>query len=153
MSDSRSEVTGGCQCGAIRFAVHGPIGECNICHCRMCQKAGGGPFMVFINVPTAAVTWKRGRRALFRSSSMAARGFCRDCGTPLTYERQPASISLSHGALDDPGAIVPTSRLASETVLPWSEAVGAIPIQPVAEWLATLGPVTVTHHQHPDHDA
>lgn len=153
MSDGRSEITGGCQCGAVRFAVRGPIDECNVCHCRMCQKAGGGPFMVFVNVPTTAVRWTGGRRAAFRSSSIAERGFCRDCGTPLSYQRQPERISLAHGALDDPGAIIPTSRLASETVLPWSEAVGAIPIEPVAAWLASLGPVPVTNHQHPDHDA
>ncbi|MEQ8373768.1 MAG: GFA family protein, partial [Roseibium aggregatum] len=31
--------TGGCQCGALRFKVEGPLGEASICHCRMCQKA------------------------------------------------------------------------------------------------------------------
>ena len=80
------EATGGCQCGAVRYAIRLPIAECNLCHCRMCQKASGGPFMVFVAVPSDTVTFTRGSPPLFASSSFAKRGFCRDCGTPLTYE-------------------------------------------------------------------
>ena len=31
--------TGGCQCGAVRFRVAGPLRHASICNCRMCQKA------------------------------------------------------------------------------------------------------------------
>ena len=37
-------LTGGCQCGAIRFALSAPPTKVSICHCRMCQKASGAPF-------------------------------------------------------------------------------------------------------------
>ena len=146
--------TGGCQCGAVRYTIRARLAEqeCNVCHCRMCQKASGGPFMVFVNLPAAAVTWTRGEPTRFASSSLASRGFCKACGTPLTYERTADRISVSHGSLDDPAAVVPTTRLGSETVLAWSEAVGTIPIQSAADWLASLGPTPVANHQHPDHD-
>jgi hypothetical protein len=36
-------ITGGCQCGAVRYRIEGDLGRASICHCRMCQKAFGGP--------------------------------------------------------------------------------------------------------------
>ena len=39
---SGSAITGGCQCGAVRFRAAG-LGRASLCHCRMCQKALGGP--------------------------------------------------------------------------------------------------------------
>ena len=42
MSDFR--LTGGCQCGAVRYALLEPPSNPHICHCRMCQKAFGSFF-------------------------------------------------------------------------------------------------------------
>ncbi len=38
-----SRFTGGCQCGAVRFACES-LGRASLCHCRMCQKAFGSYF-------------------------------------------------------------------------------------------------------------
>lgn len=155
MADGRAETgkaTGGCQCGAVRYAIAPPLVECNLCHCRMCQKASGGPFMVFVAVPADAVTFTRGAPAFFASSSFARRGFCRDCGTPLTYQSKPERLSVSHGSLDEPALIAPTERLSSETVLGWSEHVGELPIESLADWLASMAPASIVNHQQPDHD-
>src|SRR6266536_3267667 len=92
MSEQRKPVlTGGCQCGAVRYALYTPPDRAGICHCRMCQKAVGGP------------------PATFRSSSAAERGFCARCGTPLyfAYVKRPGSISMTIGSLDTPGAVEP----------------------------------------------
>lgn len=41
---------------------------------------------------------------LFASSNLARRGFCRDCGTPLTfaYDAPDARTYVTIGSLDDP---------------------------------------------------
>ncbi len=145
--------TGGCQCGAVRYAIRGSrdTWECNVCHCRMCQKAGGGPFMVFVNVPRAEVERTRGERASFKSSSIAARGYCRDCGTPLTYERTADRISVAHGTLDDPSIMAPTTQLVGDGALPWSGSVADLPVERLDDWLAQL-PDALTSRQHPDRD-
>ena len=143
-------LTGGCQCGAVRYAARAPALECSLCHCRMCQKASGGPFMVFVTFAADGVQWVSGTPAQYRSSSYATRGFCAACGTPLTYQYKPERLSLSHGSLDDPTAISPTERLSSETVLPWSEHVGALPIEALTDWLARMAPSGIVSHQHPD---
>ena len=78
--------TGGCQCGAVRYALDMVPENVHVCHCRMCQKAVGGPFAVICPVLKSAFRVTRGEIAYFWSSAVARRGFCRDCGTPLLFE-------------------------------------------------------------------
>ena len=48
---SEVRITGGCQCGAVRYALHEQPGDPHICHCRMCQKAFGSFFAPLTGVP------------------------------------------------------------------------------------------------------
>ena len=70
-NNHKTVLTGGCQCGAIRFAVSEVPARISICHCRMCQKAGGGPMMAFARVEKAQLRWTNGAPSIFRSSSVA----------------------------------------------------------------------------------
>ena len=82
-----TRLTGGCQCGAVRFEVaEDGLRTASICHCRMCQKAFGSFFAPLVSVDQAALAWTRGEPRRWRSSNHVRRGFCADCGTPLTYE-------------------------------------------------------------------
>ena len=105
--------TGGCQCGAVRYRVAGPVRHASICNCRMCQKALGNLTAPFVSFQ-APVEWARGRPTLFRSSMRVQRGFCNQCGTPLTYQRGDMPISLTIGSLDRPNVVVPTVELARD---------------------------------------
>ncbi len=137
--------TGGCQCGAVRYALHAEPAS-SICHCRMCQKAVGGPFAALAMVSPQDLTWTRGAPALFASSSMASRGFCAACGTPLTYQNA-RGIEVTVGSLDDPAAAAPTEQSGVEARLPWFETLASLPAQPTDAKFAGL-----TSYQHPDHD-
>src|SRR5690349_3816239 len=86
-NNHKTILTGGCQCGAIRFAVSGVPAKISICHCRMCQKASGAPFASFADIEHEHFTWTRGKPSAFQSSSIAERDFCSDCGTPLSFRR------------------------------------------------------------------
>ena len=85
--DAAAGLKGGCQCGAVRYRLMGEPTGVNICHCRMCQKASGGPFMAFGGVRMSEFAVSRGVVSTFASSDIAERGFCGQCGTPLTYHR------------------------------------------------------------------
>ncbi|MFS2045522.1 GFA family protein, partial [Stenotrophomonas geniculata] len=80
------EYSGGCQCGAIRFQARGALTDSSICHCRMCQKAFGAYYAPLVSVRGVQFSWTRGQPRYFQSSNVVRRGFCADCGTPLTYE-------------------------------------------------------------------
>ncbi len=146
--------TGGCQCGAVRFAVSGAPEEVSVCYCRMCQKAGGGPFMAMARFPAGAVEWTRGQPATFRSSTVVTRGFCSACGTPMIYQWRTEALSLTTGVFDDPGAFLPTLRLDGESLLPWTDHLADLPIQTADDWLSSTPGLKdrLRSNQHPDHD-
>ena len=66
-------LTGGCQCGRVRYATSVLPDDVSVCHCRMCQKAVGGPFIALALVHPDQITWTRGKPASFRSSTIATR--------------------------------------------------------------------------------
>ncbi len=104
---------GGCQCGAVRFEITGALGHASICHCRMCQKAFGNYFAPLVSVPNEGLNWVGKSPTRFASSNLVNRGFCRECGTPLTYETE-SLIALSIAAFDKPMAIEPSIQYGIE---------------------------------------
>jgi hypothetical protein len=150
---ARAGLTGGCQCGAVRYRLDAAPTGATVCHCRMCQKAGGAPFMAFAGVARKDFAVTRGRLAAFASSDIAERGFCAACGTPLTYARPDADrVSVTIGSLDRPQDVPPTSQLGVESRLPWCAALATLPEVSIAAWLAANAIASVGDRQHPDHE-
>jgi len=146
-----SALTGGCQCGAVRFAVEGPLGRASICHCRMCQKAFGAFYGPLVAAP--GVRWTEGAPAYFQSSNRARRGFCAACGTPLTFEPDDGPVELAIGAFDDPSAVRPVIQHSLETRLPWLADLDTLPKRSEGE-AREVAPyyASIRSRQHPDHD-
>ena len=46
-------VTGGCQCGALRYRATAMLDNSHLCHCRMCQKATGNIFSALVAAPAS----------------------------------------------------------------------------------------------------
>lgn len=141
--------TGGCQCGAVRFSA-AALGRASICHCRMCQKAFGnlcGPL-----VTATGLNWTRGALKHFQSSNKVRRGFCADCGTPLTYEYE-GGVEVAIAAFDQAADIEPVIQLAVESRLPWFDKLAALPTRSEAEAAKVAGFYAgIVSRQHPDHD-
>jgi hypothetical protein len=141
--------SGGCQCGAVRFRVT-ELGRASLCHCRMCQKASGSIGGLFVTGKT--VTWTRGTLAHFQSSAEVKRGFCRTCGTPLTFEYL-SNIDLSIAAFDRAGDIAPLIQMERGSRLRWLDTLIDLPLHPEAERPALNARLSaVVSFQHPDHD-
>ncbi|HVY89517.1 MAG TPA: GFA family protein [Hyphomonadaceae bacterium] len=115
-------ITGGCQCGAIRYAMHvAEVEKPHVCHCRMCQRATGGVFAALAGCSKDSLEWTRGKPAFFASSNLARRGFCQDCGTPLTfaYNLPEARIYVTIGSLDHPERASIETQFGVESKLSW----------------------------------
>lgn len=145
--------TGGCQCGATRFRISGAELEGSICHCRMCQKATGGLFGAFVAVDDVHLEWTRGAPSYFKSSSVARRGFCSACGTPLTFIWTKGRTAITAGCFDHPDELTFEYALATEHMHPATPGIAAVPAAPMFDTPeAEAAYRDMVSYQHPDHD-
>ena len=143
--------SGGCQCGAVRYAVYGePFGP-SICWCRMCQKATGGLFGAFVDVNDDDLVWTRGEPSRFRSSEAAERGFCSACGTPLFYHyRGGHRYAMTAGSFDEPTRWPPERQLVPENRPAFAAELVRLEEVPTDSWQNDSE--AFASRQHPDHD-
>jgi hypothetical protein len=123
-------ISGGCQCGAVRYAMHvDKVEKPHVCHCRMCQKATGGVFAALAGCAKGKLEWTKAEPAFFASSNLATRGFCRACGTPLTfaYNTPDARLYVTIGSLDDPELAGIEIQYGLEAKISWVEFCEDIP--------------------------
>lgn len=153
MSKSR-RLTGGCQCGAVRYSVSKVIAPgVHFCHCRMCQKALGNVFASLAPVLLENLIWTRGKPKIFRSSTAAERGFCPKCGTPLTFfYRGGKHLNVTIGSLDNPGAVKPKIHYGTEARLKWLRLDDGLPQEDTDMKALKRRFPGYKSHQHPDHD-
>ena len=148
-------MTGGCQCGAVRYALHEPPTHPHICHCRMCQKAFGSFFAPLTGVSMDKFELTRGHLSTFMSSDQTERGFCNLCGTPLTFHYVSSPrIAVSIGSLDEPDKVVPTNQFGIESRLSYFATLPGLPGEKTTEdeEPALAAKIAASNHQHPDHD-
>lgn len=111
-------MVGGCQCGRLRYEAQVRSNEAYLCHCKMCRRATGGVSIAFRNLAKADVIWTTRAPDYYRSSPIAQRGFCRECGTPLTFEFPDSdTMDLTVGSFDDPSFFIPEHNFSTETIL------------------------------------
>jgi hypothetical protein len=104
---SELPITGGCQCGAARYAISAAPLSLFACHCRECQKQSASAFGMSLIVRRDAVTLTQGEtRTWLRkadSGTTVACVFCVACGTRLWHAREGLDVvSIKGGSLHEP---------------------------------------------------
>lgn len=124
MKTYETALTGGCQCGAVRFEARGTPRFVANCHCQACRRATAAAFSTWVGFESARIAW-HGERAIYESSPGVQRGYCRACGTPLSYsgKKWPGETHLLIGAFDTPGNLVPAGDAFEAEKLPWTQLV------------------------------
>jgi hypothetical protein len=102
--------TGGCLCGALRFAVTTPPLWVTACFCDFCQRATGTMGIVEPIFDVTAFAMTRGEARVYShvsggSGKQVHIHFCPTCSakTNLTFERWPDRLGVYSGAFDTPG--------------------------------------------------
>ena len=97
------ELTGGCQCGAVRYTVHASPTEVAHCHCSMCRKTSGSLFLTSAKIAAEHLAIE-GEENLtsYQSSPNLVRQFCETCGCPLfgRHLDAPETIDFTPATLD-----------------------------------------------------
>lgn len=98
---SEIEHRGACLCGAVRIVARTRSNDICACHCKMCRRWGGGPFLS-ADCDSDASFEGAENISIFSSSDWAERGFCRTCGTHLFYRlKQDGHYGIPVGLFDD----------------------------------------------------
>ena len=116
-------ITGGCQCGAIRYELSGPPDRVSICHCRDCQMSAGAPMVAWAVMPAGNLKITQGTPATINSSGYTFRRFCSQCGTGLFYVNEtflPGLVDVQSVTLDDPSAFPPQVQVQTQEQPTWA---------------------------------
>ena len=127
MSDGKGQ----CLCGAVRFRLLGELRNVVICHCGQCRK-WHGHVGAYTRVPISALKIEDERSlSWFRSSDKARRGFCRDCGSSLFWERiGSGQMSVAAGTLDEPSGLETKLQIFAEDAGDYYKIDDRIPVRP-----------------------
>jgi hypothetical protein len=128
-------ITGGCQCGAVRyssaaqpmFAIH--------CYCRQCQRITGAGHGSQFGLAADAVALS-GRVSEYDltadSGNRVTSGFCATCGSPLLKRSSgyPDLVFFHAASLDDPRAFSAQRNVWLGAKQPWDSVDAALPSDP-----------------------
>lgn len=131
MSDDKRDVArheGGCLCGHVRFRITGKPNNVSNCHCRLCQKAAGAPYITWVEFPQVAVAWLSAAPQWRASSEKAERGFCPECGGAVSFRYAGGdNVDLAVALFDHPESFPPTHDIFTESAQPWTPLDPTIP--------------------------
>jgi hypothetical protein len=115
------ELTGGCQCGAVRYVAIGEPLMTAICHCTRCRRANAAPAVGWALFTQGQVQFTGAEPKAYESSPGVQRRFCGDCGTQICFEANylPGLIDLTLGSLDQPERAPPQFHYWESRRLSW----------------------------------
>ena len=117
-------LTGGCQCGALRYDCSAEPLFAGNCHCRDCQKASGAGYVPAFAVPDTAVKIAGAVKyyeSRADSGNTFSRGFCPTCGSRVFGKSSgfPQFLLITAGSLDDPSRFKPSMDFFTASAQAW----------------------------------
>jgi hypothetical protein len=116
-------LTGGCNCGAVRYEIDEPLLHAGYCHCTRCQRRSGTGASA--NARTAPGSFRvvagEDRLRAWRPEAGFEKVFCGDCGSAL-FSRAPDDhdrTAVRLGTLDGDPGIRPSYRQFVAYAAPW----------------------------------
>jgi hypothetical protein len=121
-------LTGGCQCGALRYEISEAPLLTYTCHCTECQRRTSSAFSMGIVVPDSAFRLTAGEPKLVQRTADSGRvgtlWFCGNCcvwvcGAPHPGQTGAIVRLVRGGTLDDTSWLRPTMHFWTRSKQPW----------------------------------
>ena len=129
--NTTAKVQAACLCGATRLDLALSSKWLAYCHCSMCRRAHGAPFVTWAGFPSAQVSVAPGASepAWYASSPGTRRGFCARCGSPMLFEsdRWPGEVHVARALIEGELDRAPAAHVFYETHVPWLDVADALP--------------------------
>jgi hypothetical protein len=132
--------SGGCACGAVTWDLYGALSLVEHCHCSVCRRLSGAPFMTWTPVKSTDITWQASDRSgrgagkggdagggalsgprvlgALRTSATGVRHVCTTCGSTLArrVSGEPHTTWLAVGSFDEASSqLIPPSLCVTHT--------------------------------------
>lgn len=117
-------ITGGCQCGAVRYEISDEPLALYVCHCRECRAQSASAYGISVIVPQAAVRFTRGSLHTWSRATDSGRtlacSFCPTCGSRLMHATVGSDepVSIKGGSLDEPVDLTTAAHIWTSRKLP-----------------------------------
>src|SRR5581483_9552778 len=134
MTEVSSMLTGRCLCCSVQWEADSAPRAVHHCHCGMCRRWTGAAFATLLWFKHGEVRFTRLQPKLYRSSPIAQRSHCSECGTPvhLLYDSS-TELALCVGTLDDAERVTPTYHYGAEGRLSWADIGASLPLKQTQE--------------------
>src|ERR671931_1391908 len=107
-------LTGGCNCGAVRYEVTAPLVGASYCHCKRCQRRSVAAASANAHPAegTFRITAGEDRLRMWKPDDGGEKWFCGDCGSALFAKNpaHPESVGIRLGTFDGDPGIRPSVR-------------------------------------------
>lgn len=121
-------LTGGCNCGAVRYEVDGPLTGATYCHCHRCQRRTGAAASPSAHPAPGAFRIVQGEDVLrcWAPEGGAEKWFCSLCGSAMYAYRRDVDVvaGIRMGTFDEDPGVRPDAHVWCESAAPW-EAIPA----------------------------
>ncbi|MFT4521027.1 MAG: hypothetical protein ACI9JM_003438 [Halioglobus sp.] len=110
-----TKLSGSCMCGSVQYEIAGDLRDVIGCHCSLCRKSSGHYTAATAVAPENLTLLISSGLKWYRSSGVAQRGFCDDCGSTLFWQPDHQKhISIFAGTLDDQTNLFLTSHICTD---------------------------------------
>jgi hypothetical protein len=122
-------LSGGCLCGSVRYRMEGAPRMVSNCHCSLCRRASGAPFVTWLTVRRESFHQVHGTLEHYASSDHGWRAHCSKCGTQVTSgsSRYDGYVEVTAATLDHPALAVPERHTFWPDRLPWVRCEDGLP--------------------------
>lgn len=124
-------LTGGCQCGAVRYEIDSDDNPRHaLCHCADCRASSGAPATAWMAIPEGSFRVTKGEAAAYNSSGKSLRHFCGTCGTGLYFINEdmlPGIVDIQSATLDDAASHPPAAQIQTAERLAYMADLATLP--------------------------
>ena len=120
-------ITGGCNCGKVKYRLKTAPMFVNCCHCTDCQRHTGSAFVINALIETDRIELLAGKPEPVSMPTESGRPHdvyrCPSCQVALwsDYGRRPNLRFVRVGTLDQPHDVKPNAHIFVRSKVPWLE--------------------------------
>ena len=124
-------ISGKCECGTVQYEISGEIKEYCHCHCSICRRLHGAPFVSWAGISRDELRYVSGEDSLrkYAFSEKADSLFCEVCGSRLFVDFKPEQdmFYIAMGTLDGDVTLPPGFHQFVGSKAPWFEISDDLP--------------------------